>query len=80
MREARLWRASLRASTRPFDSAEAMLAGPRRTRHVVLMTAKDKQREERLAAALRENLRRRKEQSRKISAAKKGEAREASRA
>jgi hypothetical protein len=31
------------------------------------MTPKDKQREERLAAALRENLRRRKAQARKLS-------------
>jgi hypothetical protein len=31
------------------------------------MTGKDKEREERLAAALRENLRRRKAQSRKIA-------------
>jgi hypothetical protein len=34
------------------------------------MTGKDKEREERLAAALRENLRRRKAQSRKINADK----------
>jgi hypothetical protein len=38
------------------------------------MTAKDKEREERLAAALRENLKRRKAQSREIGAEdKKGE-------
>jgi hypothetical protein len=42
------------------------LAAPRRARHVAQMTAKDKEREERLAAALRENLRRRKAQSREI--------------
>ena len=35
------------------------------------MTGKDKEREERLAAALRENLRRRKAQSREISAEEK---------
>jgi hypothetical protein len=35
-------------------------------RHVRGMTGKDKEREERLAAALRENLRRRKAQSREL--------------
>ena len=40
------------------------LAGPRRARHVAHMTGKDKEREERLAAALRDNLKRRKAQSR----------------
>ena len=40
------------------------LAGPGRARHVAHMTGKDKEREERLAAALRENLKRRKAQSR----------------
>ena len=35
-------------------------------RHVADMTGKDKEREERLAAALRENLRRRKAQSRDL--------------
>jgi len=44
------------------------------------MIGKDKEREERLATALRENLRRRKAQSRKIGASKKGEARETSQA
>jgi hypothetical protein len=44
------------------------LAGPRRERHVAHMTGKDKEREERLAAALRENLRRRKAQSRELGA------------
>jgi len=52
----------LRPSTR--------LAGPGRGRHVVQMAAKDnrqnREREERLAAALRENLRRRKAQARKL--------------
>jgi hypothetical protein len=38
---------------------------------LVHMTAKDKEREERLAAALRENLRRRKAQSREIAAEEK---------
>ncbi|HEV8407100.1 MAG TPA: hypothetical protein VGQ34_04120 [Sphingomicrobium sp.] len=42
------------------------LAGPQRARHVAHMTGKDKEREERLAAALRENLKRRKAQLRKI--------------
>jgi hypothetical protein len=37
------------------------------TRHLGGMNSKDKEREERLAAALRENLRRRKAQSRKLS-------------
>jgi hypothetical protein len=40
------------------------LAGPQRDRHVAHMTGKDKEREERLAAALRENLKRRKAQAR----------------
>ena len=40
------------------------LAGARRGRHVTQMETKDKDREERLAAALRENLRRRKAQAR----------------
>ncbi|HVI06383.1 MAG TPA: hypothetical protein VM711_09870, partial [Sphingomicrobium sp.] len=40
------------------------LAGARRGRHVAQMDTKDKDREERLAAALRENLRRRKAQAR----------------
>jgi len=44
------------------------LAGPQRARHVAHMNGKDKEREERLAAALRENLKRRKAQSRKICA------------
>ncbi|HZU51442.1 MAG TPA: hypothetical protein VE968_06155 [Sphingomicrobium sp.] len=41
-----------------------MLAGARGEVHVTSMTTDDKQREERLAAALRENLRRRKAQAR----------------
>ena len=48
--------------------AQDMLAGPRRGRHVAQMPSKDKERDERLAAALRENLRRRKMQSREIGA------------
>ena len=40
------------------------LASPQRARHLAHMTGKDKEREERLAAALRENLKRRKAQSR----------------
>jgi hypothetical protein len=43
------------------------LAGRMRSLHLVGMTGKDKEREERLAVALRENLRRRKAQARKIS-------------
>ena len=45
------------------------LAGPQGARHVAHMTGKDKEREERLAAALRENLKRRKAQSRTVTAA-----------
>ena len=44
--------------------APVNLAGPKRAGHVAQMTGKDKQREERLAAALRENLRRRRAQAR----------------
>jgi hypothetical protein len=43
------------------------VAGFERPRHVVHMTGKDKDREERLAAALRENLRKRKVQLRKLT-------------
>jgi hypothetical protein len=43
---------------------EDELAGPARAAHVAQMTGKDKEREERLAAALRENLKRRKAQAR----------------
>jgi hypothetical protein len=50
------------------------LAGPRRARHLADMTGKDKERDERLAAALRENLRRRKAQARELGdGEKKGE-------
>src|SRR5512146_2921843 len=44
-----------------------LLAGSLRRRHLVVAMTKDKDREERLAAALRENLRRRKAQTRKVS-------------
>lgn len=44
------------------------LAGPQRAGHVAHMTGKDKKREERLEAALRENLKRRKAQSREVGA------------
>jgi hypothetical protein len=40
------------------------------------MTAKDKEREERLAAALRENLRKRRAQARKVRTVKDGERRQ----
>ena len=40
------------------------LAGAERGRHVTQMAGKDKEREKRLAAALRENLKRRKAQAR----------------
>jgi hypothetical protein len=49
------------------------LAGPKSARHVAHMSGKDKEREERLAAALRENLKRRKAQLRKIGAAEEKE-------
>ena len=56
---------------RAYDGAalavSTQLAATRRERHVAQMTAKDKEREERLAAALRENLRRRKAQTRELS-------------
>jgi hypothetical protein len=44
--------------------APVNLAGPKRGRHVAQMTGKDKEREERLATALRDNLKRRKAQAR----------------
>ena len=47
------------------------LAGRTWARHVVGMADKDKDREERLAAALRENLRRRKTQARELKPADK---------
>jgi len=47
-------------------SARQPVAGDARPRHVVGMPQKDKEREERLAAALRENLRKRKAQAREI--------------
>ena len=43
-----------------------LLAGYLRRRHLLAVMSKDKEREERLAAALRENLRRRKARSRQI--------------
>jgi hypothetical protein len=49
---------------RPF--ACQGVADSRRTSHLIAMAKSDKQHEERLAAALRENLRRRKAQARKI--------------
>jgi hypothetical protein len=52
------------------------LAGPERRRHVTQMAVKDKEREERLAAALRDNLRRRKAQLRKPSEEPPKEARQ----
>ena len=51
-----------------FVPAQDMVAGRARDRHVVHMAAKDKEREERLAAALRDNLRRRKAQARELKA------------
>jgi hypothetical protein len=54
-------REGARMATAP---APVNLAGPKRGRHVAQMTGKDKEREERLAAALRDNLKRRKAQAR----------------
>src|SRR4051812_18962698 len=48
----------------PTGGARQPVAGSARPRHVLGMPEKDKQREERLAAALRENLRKRKAQAR----------------
>lgn len=50
-----------------IDLSLDTLAACGHERHVVHMTAKDKEREERLAAALRENLKRRKVQSRALN-------------
>lgn len=47
------------------------LAGLRSDGHLADVTGKDKEREERLAAALRDNLRRRKAQSRELDAGQK---------
>jgi hypothetical protein len=54
---------------------QPVAAGARRE-HLVGMTGKDKEREERLAAALRENLKRRKAQSRELDAGDKKDQRE----
>lgn len=58
----------------PWTSRERRLADDWRPAHVIGMTgedkAKDREREERLAAALRDNLRRRKAQARALSDAK----------
>ena len=54
--------------------ARQPVAGPGRERHVDDMAEKDKERDERLAAALRENLRKRKTQARELGAEKKNEA------
>ena len=45
----------------------------RKPRHLAVMTEKDREREERLARALRENLRRRKAQARDLSGPKTDE-------
>lgn len=54
------------AASAPVKPARfsSMLAGELCARHVAQMTTDDKDRDERLAAALRENLRRRKAQAR----------------
>jgi hypothetical protein len=56
--------------------APVNLAGPTQARHLADMAAKDKEQEERLAAALRDNLKRRKAQLRKLSEEPPKEARE----
>jgi hypothetical protein len=53
-------------STRPFDFAQDRLEAASARRHGIGMSGKDKEKEERLAAALRENLRKRKAQSREL--------------
>ena len=58
-RKARLWLGTPRPSTR--------LDWPPSPGHLPRMTEKDKEREDRLAAALRENLRRRKAQARSLT-------------
>jgi hypothetical protein len=52
------------------------LAGLRRRGHVIQVTPKDKEREARLAAALRDNLRRRKAQARAAAKPEDGKAEE----
>ena len=59
---------------RPF--ACQPVARSRCTGHLVQVMSKDKDREERLAAALRENLRRRKAQSRQVDSREKKNERE----
>ena len=54
--------------------ARQPVAGRRRAGHLDDMAEKDKEREERLAAALRENLRKRKAQARDLGAEKKNDA------
>lgn len=64
----------MKAGPKPVNPARRlavdMLAGLGHSGHVVQMAAKDKEREERLAAALRENLRKRKAQARETKEAK----------
>ena len=59
---------------RPF--ACQPVAGPAARAHVIGMAEKDKEREERLAAALRENLRKRKAQARSLKEPKAGDERQ----
>jgi hypothetical protein len=49
------------------------VANRERDRHGIAMTEKERQRDERLAAALRENLKRRKAQARKLGSEAKDE-------
>jgi hypothetical protein len=60
--------------TRAYDDEplglSTQLAGDKDERHVIAMNEKDKDREEKLAAALRENLRKRKAQARALNSEK----------
>jgi hypothetical protein len=67
----------MKAAPARVNPAFDKLAAARRGSHVAHMTGKDKEREERLAAALRENLRRRKAQSRKLDGGEKKKTTEA---
>jgi hypothetical protein len=67
VRERRAYEGGPHARQPVLRPAMDMLAGPPRERHVAHMPGKDKEREERLAAALRENLKRRKAHSRELA-------------
>jgi hypothetical protein len=69
------------AEERAYDDGalplSTRLAGREDGRHVIAMSEKEKEREEKLAAALRDNLRKRKAQARTLKSKKDGKAREA---